>query len=179
MDKTQHSYYSTYTLSCTGGISGKTPEGMGNGRGCWQCMPTGYTVPWSESCNRRNTVMKALRKQQQGASGFAIIIILALLGVGVYVGLQYIPQFIEAGNVDSILDSIESTHKEAPFKSTSAVQNAIGRQLSINRLEDLGNSFKVTENENAFVINVQYERELNLIYEQKKMPYDKSLNLKR
>ena len=47
--------------------------------------------------------MNTNQKTQRGASAVILIIILAILGAGVYIGLQYLPQYIEAGTVDSIL----------------------------------------------------------------------------
>lgn len=123
--------------------------------------------------------MNALQKQQQGASAIGAIIILALIGAGVFVALQYIPQVIEAGTVDTILGSIETRHKETPFNSTKAIQEAIDRQLDINQAEDLRNNFKVTGKGDTYIIQVNYERDLNLLYEKKTLQHDKSVVLKR
>lgn len=121
-----------------------------------------------------NTITK-----QKGASAIAVIIILGVIGVGAYIGLQYIPQFIETGSVDSVLDYIETTHDETPFNSRQKIQSAINRQLNMNQMEDLRENFKVTDNDDAFVIKLSYERELDLIYEKKIIKHDKKLTLMR
>jgi hypothetical protein len=123
--------------------------------------------------------MNSIQKNQQGASTVVIIIILALIGVGVYIGLQYIPQFIETGTVDTILENLETKHKESPFTSVHAVQKAINRQLNINQMEDLRDNFKVMEKGDAYVVTVNYERELNLIYEKRTIQTSKSVTLKK
>jgi len=50
--------------------------------------------------------MHTSQTTQRGASTIGLIIILAVIGVGAYIGLQYIPQFIECGTVDTILSNI-------------------------------------------------------------------------
>ena len=122
--------------------------------------------------------MNALYKKQQGASTITVLIILAIIGVSVYIGLQYIPQFIEKGTVDSIFGNIEKKHKENPFTSVQDLQNAINRQLNFNQVEDLRDNFKVTDYGEAYIVKVSYERELNLIYEKKTIQNNKTLTLK-
>ena len=122
--------------------------------------------------------MKTMHKTQQGASGIGLIIFLAIIGAGVYIGLQYIPQFIERGTVDSILGSIEKTHKAKPLGSAKAVRDMINRQLDINQMNDLRDSFTVKQDNRMYIVKVSYERELNLIYEKKPMKYEKTLTLR-
>jgi hypothetical protein len=123
--------------------------------------------------------MNTSRKKQQGASTVAVILVLACIGAVAYLGLQYIPQFIEANNVDAILENLETAHRESPFDSVNAVQQAIYRQLDINQMEDLRENFKVTDVDEAYLVTVKYERELDLVYEKKTLPHDKSVTLKR
>jgi hypothetical protein len=93
--------------------------------------------------------------------------------------LQYIPQFIETGTVDTILDNLETKHKESRFTSVHSIQQAINRQLNINQMEDLRDNFKVMEKGDAYVVTVTYERELNLIYEKRTIQTSKSVTLKK
>lgn len=116
--------------------------------------------------------------RQRGASAITLIIILALIGAGTFIGLQYIPQYIEAGTVDAILSNIEQAHEETPVTSINSLRNMIEKQLDINQMDDLRDSYKVTQDEEIYMVDVNYERELNLIYEKKLVQYNKSLTLK-
>lgn len=116
-------------------------------------------------------------RQQLGASPVGIIIILAIIGVGVFFGLQYIPQSMESGTVDKILSNVEKEHEETPFKSTNEIESRISNQLNINEMNDMLPNVKITEEGEGFVIKVNYERELNLIYEKQMKPYEKILIL--
>ena len=122
--------------------------------------------------------MHTSQRTQRGASAIGIIIILAIIGAGAYIGLQYIPQYIEAGTVDSILSNIESAHEESPVSSANKIRSMIEKQLDINQMDDLRDSFKVTQDEEIYTVEVSYERELNLIYEKKPMKYEKSITLR-
>jgi len=117
------------------------------------------------------------QRKQRGASAIGIIITLAIIGIGAYIGFQYLPLYIEAGTVDSILTSIENADKEKPVTSAQQIRGMIEKQLNMNQMEDLADSFKVTQDEETFIVHVHYERELNLIYEKKLIITDKTLTL--
>jgi hypothetical protein len=108
--------------------------------------------------------MSPMQKRQQGASSFAAIIVLALVGAGIYLGLQYIPQLIESGTVDAILSDIKKAHVSKPARELQDLNEMIGKALNINQMEDLRKNFTVTENTDEFLVDVSYQRELNLLF---------------
>jgi len=119
-----------------------------------------------------------MQRTQKGASVIGLIVMLAILGYGVYVGLQYIPQFIESGTVNSILDNIEANHKASSFRSVNEIQKALNKQLDVNQMNDMKDKFYVTENGSMYTIEVNYKRELNLGYDKKTMKYEKTRTLR-
>ena len=121
--------------------------------------------------------MNSMYKTQQGTSSIGLFIILAIIGAGIYIGLQYIPQYIESGTVDSILSNLETAHKETPFNSTKSIKDMISKHLDMNKMDDVRDSFTVTQGEEIYFVKVSYERELNLIYEKKPMKYEKAIAL--
>lgn len=123
--------------------------------------------------------MSAMQKRQQGASSFSIIIVLVLIGAGVYLGLQYIPQLIESGTVDAILDDIKKTHAMKPVREVKDLNEMIGRSLDVNQMEDLRKDFTVSENEDEFLVDVAYTRELDLLVTRQQINYRKSLTLRK
>ena len=122
--------------------------------------------------------MNSIHKTQRGASAIALIIILAILGAGTYIGLQYIPQYLECSAVDSILDNIEKANKTKPVSSVLDIRSRIDKQLDMNQMNDLRDSFSVKQDGDTYIVKVSYERELNLIYKKKPMKYEKTLILK-
>jgi uncharacterized membrane protein len=123
--------------------------------------------------------MYTSQKMQRGASAIVSIIILAIIGAGAYIGLQYIPQYIEASTVDSILGNIEKAHHKSPVINADAIRKMIGNQLNMNQMDDLRDSFKVKQDGDTYIIKVSYERDLNLIYEKKPIKYEKTLILRQ
>lgn len=121
--------------------------------------------------------MKKIPGNQQG-SVIVTILVLALMAYGVFVGIQYVPLKIESSSVDSLLDNIEADHKATPIGSVSDVKDKINNILYINQLDHLRDSFIVRRYRGSLIIEVKYERELNLIYENKVMLYEKSLTIK-
>ena len=118
-----------------------------------------------------------IQSKQKGASAIVFIIVLAIFAYAVYVGLQYIPQRIESGSVDSILDSIAENHKITPVQNVSELLSAITRQLNVNQMDDMKDNFKVSKYRGTYIIKVSYERELNLGYEIKTIQYEKTRTL--
>ena len=121
--------------------------------------------------------MNAAPKTQQGLSAIGLIILLAIIAARTYVGLQYIPQYIEAGTVDTILANLEKAHEETPFNSAADITKMINKQLTLNQMDDLRDSFRVMQDGESFTVQVNYERELNLVYRKQAMPYDRTLTL--
>ena len=122
--------------------------------------------------------MNTSQRTQRGASAITLIIILAIIGAGTYIGLQYIPQYIEYGTVDSILGNIEKAHEKTPVTSVKNIRSMIDKQLNMNSMDDMQDNFTVTQVDETYIVKVSYERELNLIYEKKPIKYEKSLTLK-
>jgi len=122
--------------------------------------------------------MNNTRHTQRGASGIGLIIFLAILGAGIYIGLQYVPQAMEANSVDTILSDLEKASQGKPFASVKAVEGMIDRQLDMNQMHDMREHFSVTQDGSSFIVKVNYEREMNLIYEKKLTVYEKTITLK-
>ena len=117
------------------------------------------------------------KNKQRGASAVGIIIILAILGAGAYIGFQYIPLFIESGTVDSVMSSIEQANEKKTFASSGEIRSMINKQLDMNQMQELADAFTVTKYEETYTINVYYERQLNLIYKKKLIETDKTITL--
>lgn len=123
--------------------------------------------------------MNSMQKRQTGASTVTFVVVLVLIGAGIYIGLQYIPLQIESATVDSILSDIRKADALKPAREVKDIQEKIAQALNINQMEDMRKHFKVTEINDEFVVSVNYQRELNLLYTSKQIDYDKSLTLRR
>ena len=118
-----------------------------------------------------------MQTRQQGGSAIGLIIFLAILGYGIFVGIQYVPQYIESSSVKSMLDTIVDKNKKERFGDIYAVKRAIDDLLYINQMEELEDSFKVRQYRGDITVTVSYERELNLLYETKLMLYESFVSL--
>ena len=121
--------------------------------------------------------MKNLPGKQQGASAIATIIVLAVLGYGIYIGMQYVPQAIEAKSIDSILTGIESTNRTEHFNSVRAIKEKVIAGLQINEMNDMTDKFSVKKIKGKFVVKFNYDRELNLVYKTLPMHYEQTVTL--
>jgi hypothetical protein len=122
--------------------------------------------------------MNISQKAQRGGSAIIPILILAIIGFGAYLGIQYLPQYIESSTVDSILDNIKKANAKTPLNDVKDIQNVIDKQLNVNQMNDLKNNFQVKHDGDMYTVRVSYERELNLIYKKQAVKYEKSINLK-
>ena len=122
--------------------------------------------------------MNRLRDSQRGASAVGTVLLLAIVAYGVFVGIQYVPQLVESGSVHSVLNSIESAHHSDPARSAQAVRALVDNHLNLNQMNHLRDSFNVREFANDYVIEVSYERDLDLFFTKKVITYETSLTLR-
>ena len=120
--------------------------------------------------------MKNSHLRQRG-SALSTLLIVAVLAYGVFVALQYAPLYIQSSAVDSILSSIHGKHKAEPFKSVSEVESQIDTLLNVNQIKDMREYFKVETYLDDIRIDVSYNRDLNLLFQQKIIRYEKQLVL--
>ena len=121
--------------------------------------------------------MNRLSNRQQGASAIATIIILAVLGYAVYVGMQYVPQAIESKSVDSILDTVKTDQKTNPANTEYDVRVKVVKHLQINEMNDMVENLSVTRSGGKTTVTIKYDRELNLLFKTHPMHYEKSVTL--
>jgi len=115
--------------------------------------------------------------KQQGASPIAMIIVLFIVGYGLYIGLQYVPQMIESRSIDSILSNMETTQKSDPVTTVDDAKTRVIKMLQINEMNDMTDGFTVKQRNGKITITFSYDRELNLGYEIKPIHYEKSVSL--
>lgn len=115
---------------------------------------------------------------QRGKSAIGNLIVLVIVGVGVWAGIQYIPQKIEAGTMNSILDKVQQRHNATPFRSDADLWKIIDMQLNINEMRDMRQNFTVQREGGALTVSVDYERDLSFVVFTKDMSYHKKLTLR-
>ena len=101
----------------------------------------------------------------------------ALFGYGVFIAIQYIPQWIEKTTVESILDQLAARNETDPFTDQRDLEAAISGQLNVNQMNDMRDNFKVTGPRGKLMVTVDYERDLNLLYTIKTTHYHDELSL--
>ena len=121
--------------------------------------------------------MNKLPRQQMGASTIGTIIILAVLGYGVHLGIQYVPQAIESKSVGSILNNIEVSHRTNAITSKQDATAQVIKMLQVNEMNDMTDSFTVEGRDGRITITFSYDRELNLGYKIQPIRYEKSVRL--
>jgi hypothetical protein len=121
--------------------------------------------------------MQSNPKHQYGGSPIVTLIILVIFGYGIFVGLQYAPQWIEARSVQSILDGMNQTQQSDPVNDAGKARGRVIKMLQVNEMNDMVDKFSVTRSNGRIVISFNYDRELNLLYEKRVIHYDQSTNL--
>ena len=121
--------------------------------------------------------MNKLPAKQRGASAIVTIIMLAVLGFAVYVGIQYVPQLIESKSIDSVLRTMEETQSSERVSTVVDARNKVIKLLQINDMYDMADSLTVKKGDGGIEVAFSYDRELNLIYKKQPMQYTKKVRL--
>ena len=122
--------------------------------------------------------MYCKQRKQSGGSVFSLIVTLAIIGIGAYIGMQYIPQRIEAATVESMLENIRQDYQIKRVSSMHELQRSLDNQLNINEMNDLKRNIKVTQEAGMYVVRSSYDRDLNLIFTTKQLHYENKVVLK-
>lgn len=115
--------------------------------------------------------------RQAGGSGLVNLLLLAVLAYVLFVGIQYVPQWVESRSVQSILDDAKRTQRKDPVGSVQGAQAKIIRMLQINEMNHLTDSFQVSRSRGAFVVTFSYDRPLNLGFKAMQIHYEHSVRL--
>jgi len=117
------------------------------------------------------------RRNQHGGSFLGNVFLLVLFVYGVYLAIQYVPLFIESSSLDSVLGSIEGQHQGNPYQGAQQVEQTIRNQLNLNQMDDMMQNVRVRESGNSISIEISYQRELDLVFQEKVLHYNKTLDL--
>lgn len=116
--------------------------------------------------------------RQRGKSVIGNLIVLALIAFGIWVGIQYIPQRLEAGTVRTILDQVRQRHSATPIQDDRDLWAVINNHLHINGMNHMKDYFKAKWDQGRVTITVDYERDLNLLFSTRTMKYHEELVLR-
>ena len=122
--------------------------------------------------------MKNLPNKQKGGAILTLIILL-LLGYGIWIGIQYVPQMIESKAVESIFDTMRTDQAVDPVQTEGAAKAKVIRLLQINEMNEMTKNIKTSRGAGTINVNVSYDRELNLGFKVHPMHYEKNLELKK
>lgn len=116
-------------------------------------------------------------RQKQDGGAITSLMILAIIAYIIYVGIQYVPLYIESSSVDSILHTVADTNRKERLASESDVRTALDKQLYINEMRDFKGTFSVVPIPDGFRLTARYERQLNLLFKRMQIPFEKSVTL--
>lgn len=119
--------------------------------------------------------MRTHSNRQIGGSIIGNIFLLAVLAYVVFLGIQWVPQLLESGTVTSILNNVKENYRVDTDTGVGGIEQAIAKQLDVNSMIDLQDSFSVKQNGKSYLVTFSWERELNLLYEKKLLKYEKKI----
>lgn len=115
--------------------------------------------------------------KQSGKSFIGNLVVFAAIAYGIFVGIQYIPQRLEAGTMRTVLDRVEQRHAATPIRDDRDLWTIVDKQLGVNEMRDMRPNFKSSWNGNTVTVTVDYSRELNLLFTTKTMEYHERVAL--
>lgn len=114
---------------------------------------------------------------QSGSSVFSNLVFLLILAYGIYVVVQYVPLALESSSVESMLNTIQDTQLANPILDEQDAEQKVTELLNINEMDDLKENFKFSESADSVFIDVNYQRELDLLFFSKTLNFNKSLTI--
>ncbi len=100
---------------------------------------------------------------QRGMTGISWLLLLALLGVLVFMGIKVVPMYLENYAVKASLQGL-AEDAEIANDSASEVYNSLSKRLDVNGIDSLGREhIEVDKSQGALTVTVTYERQRPLI----------------
>jgi len=115
--------------------------------------------------------------KQLGGSLLSNLFFIAVLAYGAYLGIQYVPQALEARSVQTTLDSMLSSHEANPVPNAQVALDRLHNMLNMSDLDYMAESFQVKQKGGAIVVTARYDRELDMLYRTRTINYEKSVTL--
>lgn len=101
--------------------------------------------------------MRNLPRQQRGMTGLGILIIVAMVGVFVLVGLRLMPSYLESMRVQGQLSSL-SEDPAVDGKSPAEIRKLLQRRFSIDDVRSVKpEQVKIEKGNGMVVIDINYE----------------------
>jgi hypothetical protein len=122
--------------------------------------------------------MSVSHRYEKG-SALSGLLIVAVLAYGVFIAIQYVPLYVESSTVDSVLSSIQGTHKAQSIRSVPEAERKIDVLLNVNEIRGMKENFQVRDYRGEILIDVTYNRDINLLFQTKTIRYEKALVLPR
>lgn len=103
-----------------------------------------------------------LRRRQQGLTFWGYVVILAILGFFVLIGLKLTPIYLEYSRVHQ---QIESLKEEGGLEAKAAVQvkKQLLRRFSIDDIEIPADEIKLEKKERQVKLQMEWERRTNIV----------------
>ena len=103
-----------------------------------------------------------LRRRQQGLTFWGYVVILAILGFFVLIGLKLTPIYLEYSRVHQ---QIESLKEEGGLEAKAAVQvkKQLLRRFSIDDIEIPADEIKIEKKERQVKLQIEWERRTNIV----------------
>ena len=101
--------------------------------------------------------------RQRGATFLGIVIILAIVGCGLYAGIRLTPLYFE---YMAVVRAMEQTAKEADPETVSPpdLRNTLGRRWEIEDIHSLdAKDIAITKTANGFSMNAAYRAEVPFV----------------
>lgn len=100
--------------------------------------------------------MISTRKQQKGASIFAIIVLLIIAGVFFSVGFKLYPAYFDNKLVDSVLTEMIGNNDELN-QSKFLIKRTVQRKFTVNQIRLPKEALKIIKEGNKVILDLDYQ----------------------
>jgi hypothetical protein len=103
------------------------------------------------------------RQRQRGASFISWLVVLALLGLAITIGLRLVPIYLHAYTVESIVRDVVDEAQKTNLNANE-IWSSIARRLDINDIDDIKReNFAYTRAKGMVTVAIKYEARTDLI----------------
>jgi hypothetical protein len=100
-----------------------------------------------------------MRQRERGATFLGIVIILLILGAGLYAGIRLVPVYLEYGKVARSLEQVRDEHA-AIDTNPALIRRSLERRWDVEDIHSIGwKEIEITKTNGGYDITASYDNE--------------------
>ena len=105
-----------------------------------------------------------MKQRQRGMTFLGLVIILVIVGAGLYAALRLVPVYLEYSKVARVLEQVRDEHVAMDSPTSQLIRNSLERRWDVEDIKSLGwKEVEIEQKSDGFEVRAAYDVEERFI----------------